>query len=106
MRWIGLVVAVTMAFAAMPGAAQEDSIDDLAPGPGREETFAHCSACHGLAIVRQQGLARERWAETLRVMVERHGMAELERGEIDLILDYLAASFPPRQRGRPNPFLR
>ena len=52
--------------------------------------------------------ARERWDATIDWMMERHGMPELDQADRDLVLDYLAATFPPRSqpRGRPNPFLR
>jgi hypothetical protein len=93
--------------AAAPPAADRplESPDDLPPGPGREETFFACTACHGLAIVKAQGMSRERWDESLAWMVERHRMNKLDAADRALVLDYLAASFPPRARGRPNPFL-
>jgi hypothetical protein len=91
--------------AAAAAFAQEDEID-LPDGKGREETAALCGACHSMRLVTQQGMTRGRWDETLDWMVERHGMPQLEGDDRALILDYLAASFPPRQRGRPNPFLK
>jgi hypothetical protein len=99
---LALVAALVYAGAA---AAQEESPDDLPEGKGREEAFYGCTACHGFALVRQQGMSRERWDETIDYMSTRHNMPELDPADRALILDYLAAQFPPRQRGRPNPFL-
>lgn len=83
----------------------EETPESLPEGPGREETFYGCTACHGTAIIRQQGMTRERWDETLRVMTEKHGMTDYEGELRDLILDYLATNFPPRRRAPANPFL-
>ncbi len=66
-----------------------------------------CAACHSGLIVSQQGLSRAQWDETLDIMTERHKMPKLDGEERALILNYLAAAFPPRRgRGAPNPFLR
>ena len=80
--------------------------EDLPEGKGRDETFYACSACHGTAIIKAQGMSRERWDSTIDWMVERHGMPEIDPGDRALIVEYLAQAFPSRQRGRPNPFLR
>lgn len=60
---------------------------------GWEETAYLCSACHSLAIVKQQGLTRKAWDELLDWMVEEQGMAELDPEEHTLILDYLVQNF-------------
>lgn len=99
---LGLLLAL-----APPAAvrAQEEGPEDLPEGKGRDEAFYGCTACHGFALVRQQGMTRERWSDTIDYMMVRHNMPELDKADRELILDYLAANFPPRQRGRPNPFL-
>jgi len=84
-----------------------DTIESLPEGPGREETFYACAACHGLAIVKQQGMSRIQWDASIDWMIERHGMAEPDEAERNTILDYLTAQFPPRaRRGADNPFLK
>lgn len=76
------------------GAKQEQDWQGLPPGPGREEVFYTCNACHSLMIVTQQGMSRTRWNATLEWMVEEQGMNEIEDAATrDLILDYLAAHF-------------
>ncbi len=61
----------------------------LPPGEGRAAVFQLCSACHSLAIVKQQGLSRDSWQETLEWMVEEQDMPEQNETELNRILDYL-----------------
>ena len=74
-------------------ATEERDWQGLPPGDGRETVFQLCSACHSLAIVKQQGLTRESWRETLEWMVEEQGMPELEDDQMSQVLDYLAAHY-------------
>lgn len=74
-------------------------------GEYRDETFYVCTACHGSDLVRAQGHSRERWAQVLDIMVEKHNMAPLEGEDLEKTLDYLAKAFPPKGRGYTNPFL-
>ncbi len=74
--------------------SQEQDWQGLPAGPGREEVFYSCNACHSLKLVTQQGMSRERWDETLEWMVEEQGMAEIEDPVMrDRILDYLSTYF-------------
>jgi hypothetical protein len=102
MRLAVLIAAALLG--AAPALAEDD--DDLPAGKGRDETVAFCGGCHSMGIVRQQGMSRPRWDETLNWMVERHGMPHIEGEARELILDYLALAFPPKQRARANPFLK
>lgn len=101
-RAIALAGSVLLLQASLAAA---DTPEDLPAGEGRDETFFACSACHGLALVKMQGQTRPQWDATIDLMIQRHGMPEMDPAERALVLDYLAQSFPPRQRGRPNPFL-
>ena len=79
---------------AGPNRGQERDWQGLPPGPGRDEVFYSCNACHSLKLVTQQGMSRERWDETLEWMVEEQGMAEIEDPVMrDRILDYLSTHF-------------
>jgi hypothetical protein len=91
-----------------PDVTHHDTIDSLPPGKGQEETFFLCAACHGTALIKQQGLSRELWEASLQLMIDRHGMAKPDDADRALIIDYLAEHFPPRRRGRSgdNPFLK
>lgn len=89
--------------AATPGAADSgvavaeadpEKWQGLPPGPGREEVFYRCKACHSLMIVKQQGLDRETWDESLEWMVDEQGMTPIEDAAIrDRVLDYLSTHF-------------
>jgi hypothetical protein len=85
-----------------------DRVEDLPDGPGREVTFYTCTACHGVALIKAQGLTRELWDHTFDMMLEKHRMPPVKPAERAEILDYLAAQFPPRRRtrGGDNPFLK
>jgi cytochrome c len=69
---------------------EDEDWQGLPPGAGREEVFYLCQACHSLALVKQQGLSRDSWEETLDWMVEEQAMPEPEPEERALLLDYLA----------------
>lgn len=81
---------------------------ELPEGPGRDETFYACTACHNFKLVAAQGMTRAQWDETLGWMTSRHNMAEITGAERDLVLDYLAKHYPPKAGGAPggwkNPF--
>jgi cytochrome c len=66
----------------------------LPAGPGREDVFYRCNACHSLMIVKQQGLSRSAWDDSLAWMVKEQGMPAIEDESIrNRILDYLSTHF-------------
>ena len=81
-----------------PAFAGNDDFGGLPPGPGQEEVFILCDACHSIKLVTQQGLDRDAWDETLDYMTAEQGMPELEPDERRLILDYLAKNIGPDSR--------
>jgi len=85
-----------------------DKLEDLPEGKGRDVTFYACTACHGVALIKAQGLTRELWDASIDLMVARHRMPPVKPAERAEILDYLAEQFPPRRkaRGADNPFLK
>lgn len=102
-----LAAALLLATApVVPVAADEETPEMFPAGKGRDETFYACIACHGTALIKAQGMSRERWEETLDWMVKRHNMPELDQDTRTLVLDYLSAQFPSRQRGPRNPFIK
>lgn len=109
---LAAILCASQAIAALPSLAQnadpaaEDAqtYPDL---PGRDETVAFCTGCHGFSVVAAQGMNRSRWDQTLTWMTEVHGMADIQGEPRDLILDYLAEAFPERRApGWSNPFAR
>jgi hypothetical protein len=109
----GLVLAALLC-GLTPGQGQQfvpraENPEDYPPGPGREDTFYACTACHGFKLVAQQGMTRAQWDESIQLMIEKHKMPPLPPNEREVVLDYLAATFPPRTptgRGWQNPFLK
>jgi len=84
-----------------------DKPEDLPDGKGRDVTFYTCTACHGVALIKAQGLTRDLWDSTFDLMLEKHRMPPVKAAERAEILDYLSTQFPPRrQRGGDNPFLK
>jgi hypothetical protein len=88
---LGLAAVTGLAPATL---AQED-FGGLPAGPGQEETYYACDACHSIRLVTQQRLSRERWDELLDWMVEKQGMPPLPEEDRALVLGYLAEHFNP-----------
>ncbi len=110
MKFVYAAVAAVTLLAVAAGSIAQDEREPEEPtvfpeGEYRDEAFYLCTACHGSDLVRAQGHTRERWAEVLKIMVDRHNMAELEGEDLDKTLDYLAKAFPPKGRVYSNPFL-
>lgn len=105
-RALAVVAGLLLALPALAAEVEEPSV--LPAGPGQEETFYGCTACHNTAVIRRSRLTREQWDGLMDWMTERHGMAPLEGEERRVIVDFLARHFGPAQaggaRGR-NPFL-
>ena len=97
---------------AAPALAQsytprDESPEQFVAGAGRDETFYACTACHNFKLVAAQGLSRAQWEDSVNLMVRRHNMPPLEAKDRDIVLNYLAAAYPPRApAGRvwQNPF--
>jgi hypothetical protein len=85
---------------------QEEQPGHFPDGPNREDTFYFCTACHGFKLVAAQGMSRDRWNETIDVMVTRHNMPDVQGEERARMLDYLEGAFPERKQpgGWKNPF--
>jgi hypothetical protein len=100
-------VAALCAALALPAGAFDDP-EDMPEGAGREEAFYSCIACHSMQVVTRQGMSRAMWDDTIRLMVDRHGMPELDPEDKELILAYLSEHFPAAapggRRGWTNPF--
>jgi hypothetical protein len=96
---LAAVLLAAGAHAQAPATAfnpREERVEDLPAGPGRDETFGLCTACHNFRLVAAQGLSRERWDESMTWMTVRHNMPDVQGEDRKLILDYLATHYPPR----------
>jgi mono/diheme cytochrome c family protein len=106
--WLALAGALMIA----PATAQttftprDESPEEFVAGEGRSETFYACTACHGFKLVAAQAMSRDRWSETLDLMVARHNMPDVQGADRDRLLDYLESAFPERREpgGWKNPF--
>lgn len=67
--------------------------EDLPDAPGAEETYYLCSACHSIALVKQQRLSDARWDYLWTWMIEEQGMPEQDDETRDTILSYLKQHF-------------
>jgi len=101
LRRAALVLVVALGGGIWVAAA--DEWDGLPEGAGREEVYGICGACHSLMIVKQQGLSREAWAETMEWMVEEQDMPELDRDTLDLVIDYLVEHYGVDRRAAAEP---
>jgi len=89
-----LLTTIVSTVVVSPSSASDD-IEKIPPGPGSEEAFYTCSACHSFLLVAQQGLNKTGWNDVLTWMVEEQEMEPLEPADQKLILDYLTKYYGP-----------
>lgn len=68
-------------------------LGNLPDTPGVEETFYLCSACHSVAIIKQQHISDARWNYLWNWMIEEQGMPEQDAETKATILSYLKRHF-------------
>lgn len=86
---------------------RDENPEEFAAGPGRDETFYTCTACHNFKLVAAQGLSRAGWDDSINLMIRRHNMPPPEPKDREVLLNYLEAAYPPRtpvRGGWQNPF--
>jgi virginiamycin B lyase len=89
-RWAGAAIVAALIGGAIPAGGQSA----LPPGPGSDLVASTCSACHSLAQVTRAGYDRDGWRNVVAMMA--NAGARIPPGSTDAIVDYLAASFPPK----------
>jgi hypothetical protein len=92
-----LAFALTVTSGDAPHAVAQavPDINELPPGPGREEVFYACYTCHSFRIITQQRLPESTWDELMDWMVDRHGMPPLSPEDRKAVVSYLAKHFSP-----------
>lgn len=85
-----LLVAATAGVALPP--ARTAAQPSLPPGPGRTLLAEACAQCHELRPIVTQRKPEAAWRQTVNEMIWRG--APLLPGEADVLVAYLAASFP------------
>lgn len=88
-----LVIALSLAASLMLLSAQE-----LPDGEGKELVETQCGSCHGLEAVTAQRANEDGWAGIVEYMLSRGMVASDD--EVDLMIKYLAASFPADAKGK------
>ena len=118
MRGILTVAAAALAAALLltgaPQAQQfvprDENPEDFPAGPGRDDTFYACTACHGFKLIAQQGMSRRQWEDSINLMIRRHNMPPLDAKDRERVLNYLETAYPPRapagRGGWVNPFAK
>ncbi|MEH2590873.1 hypothetical protein [Bradyrhizobium sp. AZCC 1721] len=110
--WLAMAGAlwIVPATAQTSFAPREESPEQFPAGPGRDETFYACSACHGFRLVAEQGMTRAQWEDSINLMIRRHNMPPLDDGDREKVLSYLETAYPPRastgRGGWVNPFAK
>jgi len=105
---MGAMVGSSLAQPA-PFAPREETPEEFPEGPGRDEAFYACTACHNFKLVAAQGMNRRQWEDSVEWMVTKHNMPRLDDADRKIVLDYLEKTFPPRapaSGGWQNPFLK
>jgi len=110
-RLVSLAIAgllLTAPAVAQNFTPRDESPEEFAAGPGRDEAFYACTACHNFKLVAAQGLSRAGWDDSINLMIRRHNMPPLDGKDREVVLNYLEAAYPPRApaagRGWQNPF--
>lgn len=80
------------ALLARIGALENQAIDSLPPGHGKEMLLRACTTCHSATMIAQQRKPAAEWAKTVDKMVSWG--APLDSAEARGLVDYLAAIHP------------
>ncbi len=91
----GVILFDLIAAGLAPLQAEQAAKPGLPPGPMKERADKACLACHDLAIIVQQQLARRVWAKEVDKMM-RWG-APVPAEDREAMIDYLAQQFGPRE---------
>ncbi len=81
------------ASSAKEAEAGNADFEGLPDGPGAEETYYQCVACHSTEIIKQQRVTDLRWDELWDWMAKSQGMVEPDEETKAVILAYLKQHF-------------
>jgi mono/diheme cytochrome c family protein len=91
-----IAAALVMIVAGTVGALVTPAIAQLPEGKGADLVRQACIDCHDLSPILSAGKSRAQWQMVVQTM--RDMGANLTGEEIGIVVDYLAASFPPRSK--------
>jgi cytochrome c5 len=90
-RFFNIAVATIAGCGAGTVVALAQSLPD---GEGRDLVRSVCQDCHDLSPITSASFSRAEWDMVVKSMADMG--ANLKREDIPIIVNYLAASFPPR----------
>lgn len=97
-----LSVFFLLAFPITNQAAEIDKASGLIVSPGWEAVKANCTICHSAKFITWQRGDRDTWLSMIRWMQKTQGLWQLPAETETIILDYLAANYPPGKASRRN----
>ena len=84
------------AIAYTPALAVDNAdLQMMAEGEAKDFVYLLCADCHSMQHVLEKGYTRSSWRAALERMTIEFGMAELDKVETDLVLDYLSKNYGP-----------
>ena len=96
-RWHLLAVLVT----AIAGRSNAQTQQKLPDAPGRDVTEKICGSCHATSIILGRGMTGQEWSQVVLSMISRGAKGTPE--DFATVVDYLAATFPPKVAPGANP---
>ncbi|MBF7052102.1 hypothetical protein IOC61_02060 [Halomonas sp. KAO] len=92
--------ALLLALPVMGAAQETDPESGLIKAEGWQMTKANCTVCHSAKLVTQNSGTRGHWESLIRWMQETQGLWEFQPEMENVILDYLAEHYGPKEDSR------
>lgn len=91
-----LVVGIVVLLELRPDReGDEDLVQGLKPGEGRQLVLTHCVPCHSTSLVVTHRASREGWDEIVTRMQKEEGLWSFTTEDRKALLDYLEATQGP-----------
>ena len=97
------ILALLLVLPAAALGVDTDEATGLIKNPGWQQVRAHCGGCHSHALVTNQRGDRRIWQDIIRWMQQTQNLWQFPPLVETQILDYLAATYPPRTDSRRAP---
>lgn len=88
------------AAAAVPAAAAK-AVVELPEGDGKAIATENCQACHKLTNLTKAHKSLDDWKDTVQTMMDRG--ANVPPDKVDILVQYLAKNFGPKDESAPSP---
>jgi cytochrome c5 len=87
--------------AAPASAAPAKAIVELPEGDGKAIATENCQACHKLTNLTKAHKSLDDWKDTVQTMIDRG--ANVPADKVDILVEYLAKNFGPKDASTPAP---